>query len=287
MTAPNRVSHSKEYDAFICHATEDKDDFVGPLAAALVEKGLRVWYDEFELRIGDSLREKIDAGLASSRFGVVVISPSFFQKNWTQYELEGLTARQMSGEKVILPVWHRITREEILKRCPSLTNIVASNSSTHTIEEIADEIAVTVGGTRAQGSRPWPTVPITPVTGPSFAVFYIAPAHTEELPRGETPEPSFLSFWAGPIRWASMVSGDKELEYVLDGTRLRVRLDWGGHLEGDEIIAQQLVSGGQPFALTIRPAGADQLYLPAVVNTSPSPVWGRNPSGWMSFKVLE
>ena len=284
MSVANRGSHSKEYDVFISHATEDKDHFVRPLAKALVAKGLRVWYDEFELRIGDSLREKIDLGLVSSRFGVVVISPSFFQKNWPQYELDGLTAPQMAGEKVILPIWHRITKNEILKHCPSLAGKFASNSSTQTIDEIADAIATEVAGRESRGS-PTGSLAAIPVSGPQFGVFFAAPAHTEELPSGETPKASFFPVAADQARWISMVSGDKELEYVLDGTRLRVRLDWGGHLEGDEIIAQQLVSAAQPFALTIRPAGADQFYFPAVVNASPSPSWQRNPSGWMVFDV--
>ena len=287
MSVANRVSRSKEYDVFISHATEDKDHFVRPLAEALVAKGLRVWYDEFELRIGDSLREKIDLGLVSSRFGVVVISPSFFQKNWPQYELDGLTARQMSGERVILPVWHRITKDEILNQCPSLADIVASNSSTHTIGQIADAIATRITVRESQGSPSESAAPTTPVSGPNFAVFYVASAHTEELPPDETPKPSFLSFADSHAPWVSMVSGDKELEYILDQTQLRVRLDWGHGLEGDEIKAHHLVSGDQPFAMTIRLADAEQIYLPAVVNTSPSPFWRHNPSGWMSFRVLK
>ena len=62
------------YDAFICHASEDKDELVRPLAVALEEHHLKVWYDEFTLRPGDSLRRSVDAGLARSRFGIVVIS---------------------------------------------------------------------------------------------------------------------------------------------------------------------------------------------------------------------
>ncbi len=287
MSVGNRGSHNKEYDVFISHAAEDKEHFVRPLAKALVAKGLRVWYDEFELRVGDSLREKIDLGLVSSRFGVVVISPSFFRKRWTQYELNGLTERQMSGEKVILPVWHRVTKDEVLEQAPPLANLIALVSPPLTIEEIASEIAES---TAEAGS---PSVPAEPDAAPTrvvrreFGVFYVAPAHTEELARGEVPESSFLSFRSDAGHWVSMVSGDKELEYILDEARLRVRLDWGGHLEGDEIIAQQLVSGEQPFALTIRPAGANQLYLPTVGNTSPSPLWGRNPSGWMVFDILK
>lgn len=129
------------YDVFISHATEDKDEVVRPLASALVSKGLRVWYDEFELRIGDSLRRKIDSGLARSRFGVVVLSHSFFAKNWPQYELDGLVTREMTGEQVILPLWHRITKNEVMAQSPSLADKVARNTSDFTIEEIANEIA--------------------------------------------------------------------------------------------------------------------------------------------------
>jgi len=88
---PNYESNSKrEYDVFISHASEDKDAVVRPLAIALKNKGLSVWYDEFELKIGDSLRRKIDKGLANSNFGIVVISRSFIKKGWTNYELDGL-----------------------------------------------------------------------------------------------------------------------------------------------------------------------------------------------------
>lgn len=129
------------YDVFISHATEDKDEIVRPLASALVHEGLRVWYDEFELRIGDSLRRKIDSGLARSRFGVVVLSHSFFAKNWTQYELDGLVTREMTGEQTILPLWHKITKSEVMAQSPSLADKVARNTSDFTVDEIAHEIA--------------------------------------------------------------------------------------------------------------------------------------------------
>ena len=138
----NSMSGSEyTHDVFISHATEDKDDVVRPLAQALIGQNLRVWYDEFELRIGDSLRRKIDAGLAQSRFGIVVLSHAFFEKNWPQYELDGLVTREMAGEQVILPLWHRITKEEIISHSPSLADKIARNTSNSTIAEIAQEIA--------------------------------------------------------------------------------------------------------------------------------------------------
>lgn len=131
---------AREYDVFISHASEDKDGVVRPLAYALRDGGLSVWYDEFELRLGDSLRRKIDAGLAKSRFGVVVLSRSFFGKGWTNYELDGLVTRSVSGEQVILPIWHEITKKEVVEYSPSLADKVARSTGVHTVEEIADEI---------------------------------------------------------------------------------------------------------------------------------------------------
>ncbi|MGA9762644.1 MAG: DUF1883 domain-containing protein [Gaiellaceae bacterium] len=94
---PAGVDDGREFDVFISHATEDKDAVVRPLAVALQERGLRVWYDEFELKIGDSLRQKIDQGIAKSRFGVVVLSHSFFAKGWPQYELDGLVTMAVAS----------------------------------------------------------------------------------------------------------------------------------------------------------------------------------------------
>ena len=70
------------YDAFISHASEDKQAVVKPLARELARLGLQVWYDEFELKLGESLRQAIDRGLATSQFGIVVLSRAFFAKNW-------------------------------------------------------------------------------------------------------------------------------------------------------------------------------------------------------------
>jgi hypothetical protein len=139
-------SAGREYDVFVSHASEDKDEVVRPLAHALQAAGLTVWYDEFELRIGDSLRRKIDMGLARSRFGIVVFSPAFFQKGWTNYELDGLVTRAVSGEQVILPIWHEVTKKQVIDYSPSLADKLARSTATHTVEEIADEIAELIRG---------------------------------------------------------------------------------------------------------------------------------------------
>lgn len=130
-----------DYDAFISHASEDKEKFVKPLAGALTRMNYRVWYDEFELRVGDSLRQSIDKGLVNSRFGIVVLSPAFFDKKWPQYELSGLTAREMDGHKVILPIWHMVDREEVLVYSPTLADKVALSSQRLNIKKIAEALA--------------------------------------------------------------------------------------------------------------------------------------------------
>lgn len=137
----NHTENNVGYDVFISHASEDKDSIVRPLANALVQRGLKVWYDEFELKIGDSLRRMIDKGLANSRFGIVVLSRSFIHKGWTNYELDGIISKAITGEQVMLPIWHEITKQEIVNYSPSLADKVARNTSSYTIEEIADEIA--------------------------------------------------------------------------------------------------------------------------------------------------
>ena len=137
----------REFDVFISHTTEDKAAVARPLAEALNDAGLRVWYDEFELKIGDSLRRKIDKGLATSRCGVVVLSPAFFGRGWPEYELDGLTTQMVSRERVLLPVWHNITEHEVRKNSPSLVDRVARSTETHTVEAIAAEIVDVIRNT--------------------------------------------------------------------------------------------------------------------------------------------
>ena len=138
---PPVKADGETYDVFISHASEDKDEIVRSLAVALSDRGLKVWYDEFTLKIGDSIRQKIDKGLASSRVGLVVLSPSFISKGWTNYELDGIVTRTVSGEQILLPIWHNITKQEFMYFSPSLADKVARSTATHTVEEIAEEIA--------------------------------------------------------------------------------------------------------------------------------------------------
>lgn len=143
---PAPEAPGKDFDVFISHAWEDKEAVVRPLAHALVERGVTVWYDEFQLRIGDSLRRKIDAGIARSKFGIVVLSKPFFAKGWPAYELDGLVTMANSGKQVLLPLWHEISKDDVMAQSPSLADKVALRTSDYTIDEIAAETAAVVLG---------------------------------------------------------------------------------------------------------------------------------------------
>lgn len=136
----NKRLHTKKWDIFIAHASEDKEEIARPLFHALEKKNLSVWIDEFELKLGDNLRRKIEEGLVNSKYGVVILSPSFFAKAWPQAELDGLFKLEMShGSKRILPIWHNIDEKEVINHLPILAGRVAVKTS-EGINTIVDEI---------------------------------------------------------------------------------------------------------------------------------------------------
>ncbi|MFH1661111.1 MAG: toll/interleukin-1 receptor domain-containing protein [Pseudomonadota bacterium] len=128
-TPPAYSNETQTWDVFVSHASEDKESFVRPLVDALRQSGLTVWYDEATLRVGDGLRRSIEKGLAKSQYGIVVISRAFLAKEWPQRELDGLVAKEEDGTKVVLPVWHDITAQEVRSRSPMLADRLAVPSS--------------------------------------------------------------------------------------------------------------------------------------------------------------
>lgn len=129
----------RSWDFFICYANEDKEEVASPLANALLRRGFAVWYDEFSLTLGDSLRRSIDRGLAHSKYGIVIISPNFLAKEWPQRELDSLVSLEVRGEKKILPIWHNIKHGDIARAMPLLADKLAISTS-RGIEAIVKEI---------------------------------------------------------------------------------------------------------------------------------------------------
>jgi hypothetical protein len=133
----------KEWDLFICHASEDKKDFVDSFAKVLSEKNVSVWYDKFCIGWGDSIRQSIDKGLRSCKFGIVVFSHSFFQKKWPQEELDALHERMTAGKTRILPIWHKIDKSDIDVYSPLFSGRLARTSE-QGIDALSNEIELIV-----------------------------------------------------------------------------------------------------------------------------------------------
>lgn len=135
--------NNEQYDVFVSHAWEDKKDFVDKLVTELNALGVKVWYDQRQISWGDSMRERIDEGLSRSKFGIVVISPNYIAegKYWTKTELDGLFQVESVSGKTILPIWHNITKEEVLKYSPMIAGRFAMTSASMTPGEIANEMS--------------------------------------------------------------------------------------------------------------------------------------------------
>jgi TIR domain-containing protein len=142
-----------KFDIFISYASEDKQ-LAKRLAEALQQAGLRVWYDDFELKLGDSISESVDAGLAESRFGVVIISRHFLHKPWPKRELRGLVSRELaSGGRVILPIWHGISKNDLMEVSPPLADVLAV-STDKGVDHVATRILNVVGPEKARPIAP-------------------------------------------------------------------------------------------------------------------------------------
>ncbi|MGF1733553.1 TIR domain-containing protein [Photobacterium kasasachensis] len=127
-------------DVFISHASEDKDSIVRELADSLISEGVKVWYDEYSLSIGDSLSASINKGLNECTFGIVILSPNFIKKRWPEIELQSLYAKEVHKGKTILPIWHRITVDEVIEFNLHLADKFAFNSAIHSIQAMTTAI---------------------------------------------------------------------------------------------------------------------------------------------------
>ena len=131
-----------ECDVFISHAWEDKASFVDEFVQLLEDRNLHVWYDKSKIKWGDSMRAKIDEGLRHSKFGIVVLSPDYIAegKYWTKTELDSLFQLESINGKMILPIWHNLTKKQVMDFSPSIAGRLAMNTASMTPEEIADKL---------------------------------------------------------------------------------------------------------------------------------------------------
>lgn len=144
-------------DFFICHASEDKEEFVRELAQQLIRNGASVFYDEYSIKLGDSLTQKINEGLQNANYGIVVLSNFFFEKKWTNAELQSIFNKSVNDGFKLLIIYHNIENDYVRNKFPLLADIKATTSAKG-FEKVADELFEAAGIVAQRG---YITIPFT------------------------------------------------------------------------------------------------------------------------------
>lgn len=127
-----------EYDVFISHANQDKEELIEELYQSLQKLGISIFYDKESLEWGDNWKERILNGTKKAEFAIIVISENFFDREWTERELsEFLNRQNRNGQKLILPIIHNITNEQLKSKYPNVADIQVIDSSDYNCDQIA------------------------------------------------------------------------------------------------------------------------------------------------------
>ena len=132
-----------KYDVFISYASEDAD-FVESLVEELHKLDVKVWQDKLSIGWGNSIRQSIDRGLLKSRFAIAVLSKNYMEKYWTNYEVDGILNLETNTHKVILPIWHNVTLDDVKAFSPSLAGREALETKSITAYGIAEILKKTL-----------------------------------------------------------------------------------------------------------------------------------------------
>jgi hypothetical protein len=142
-------SSSSTWDVFISHAKEDNDQIARPLAKALTDRSLNVWYDENNMMRGYELVENIDRGISGSNYGIIIVSKDHIQNNWTKHEFNIIRYKAVEQRKPVFSIWHKVTSSEVQSLSWDIASITAYKSDDMSIDRIADELAVSIKGLSA------------------------------------------------------------------------------------------------------------------------------------------
>lgn len=127
-----------EYDVFISHANKDKEGLIDELYKSLNQLGIKIFYDKESLEWGDNWKDRILNGTKKAEFAIIVISENFFDREWTERELsEFLNRQNRNGQKLILPIIHNITNEQLKSKYPNVADIQVIDSSDYNCDQIA------------------------------------------------------------------------------------------------------------------------------------------------------
>ncbi|WP_299291929.1 toll/interleukin-1 receptor domain-containing protein [uncultured Mucilaginibacter sp.] len=110
--------------AFISHDSRDKDLIASKIANELQKRVIPIWYDEYSLKLGDSLRESIEKGLKECKKCILILSPNFLNNaGWTKTEFNTIFTREIiETQNLVLPIWVGVNKKEIYEYSPTLVD---------------------------------------------------------------------------------------------------------------------------------------------------------------------
>lgn len=145
------------YDAFISYARDERDAVVRPLYEHLTDMGLRIWFDEFEVKVGDSIQNSINRGMRDSSYGIVVLSEAYLERQFPVWELEGFLRRRLRNaerRKVLLPLYYGVDEDYVGEYSHSLAGLHAMTITGDNIEEVAGKLYEVINEEEPQGDGP-------------------------------------------------------------------------------------------------------------------------------------
>ena len=141
----------ENYDLFVSHCSKDKLKYVDGLVTEIKKAGIKVFYDSESISWGDDIKATIDKALDSCTLALVVISKSFFDRTWTEYELSKLLSKQNElKEKLILPLLYKITKQQLIEKYPDLKNIKFIHAKAVSKKKIAEKLKIELDKKNAQ-----------------------------------------------------------------------------------------------------------------------------------------
>jgi hypothetical protein len=127
-------------DIFLCHAWDDRQGAAKELHDHLEALGVKVWFSEKDVALGSRLLREIDKGLAKSRVGIVLVTPSFLAR----IHGEGIADKELSAllaRSLLVPIVHNTTYEALRDVSPLLGSRSGLNTAEETMETVAAKLA--------------------------------------------------------------------------------------------------------------------------------------------------
>lgn len=127
-------------DVFLCHAWDDRKDAAKELNDLLKSKGVTIWFSENDVPLGSPLLREIDKGLANSRVGIVLVTPSFLKR----IKGEGIADKELSAllaRDLLVPIVHNTTYDDLREVSPLLGSRSGLSTIEDSMENVADKIA--------------------------------------------------------------------------------------------------------------------------------------------------